>query len=56
MTEDDSVGSTGERDDDVTYLRSRAEWHRHRADVANDDSTRALHRKFATLYQARAEG
>jgi hypothetical protein len=41
-------------DDDATYFRTRAAWHRARASVATDSPTRNLHRKFATLYEARS--
>ncbi len=55
MTEADGVGSDEEHTDDAAYFRRRAEWHRHRADVAHDSATRTLHRKFANLYAARAD-
>lgn len=38
-----------------TYDAARAEWHRQRAAIATDSSTRMLHEKFVVLYRARAE-
>ena len=40
--------------DDSSYFQRRAEWHEHRATVAEDASTRTLHLRFARLYAARA--
>jgi len=40
--------------DDSSYFQRRAEWHEHRATVAEDSSTRTLHLRFARLYAARA--
>ena len=41
--------------EEAAYFSNRAAWHEHRAQVAEDTSTRALHRKFAVIYQRRAE-
>lgn len=38
-----------------SYNAARAEWHRHRAAVATDSSTRMLHETFVVLYRARAQ-
>ncbi len=39
---------------DDAYFLHRAGWHENRAAVAQDDSTRVLHQRFARLYAARA--
>ena len=55
MTDDDGAGYSGAiSSDESVYFEQRADWHRGRAAVAPDDSTRSLHEKFAHLYTARA--
>lgn len=40
--------------DDAAYFRTRAAWHLTRASAAQDAPTRNLHKKFASLYEARS--
>lgn len=42
-------------DEEKTYFQARAQWHRNRAELTSDTGARVLHRKFATLYEARAQ-
>lgn len=53
----DDIDTMPDTDRDSTnraYNAARADWHRHRAAVATDSSTRMLHEKFVVLYRARA--
>ncbi|KQM67669.1 hypothetical protein ASE75_01695 [Sphingomonas sp. Leaf17] len=43
-------------EDNRQYFQERADWHRERARVAPDSSTRLLHERFATIYDARSVG
>ncbi len=44
----DDIPDTDRDSDNQAYNAARAEWHRHRAAVAVDNSTRILHEKFVT--------
>lgn len=51
----DTLPDTDRDSANRAYNAARADWHRHRAAVATDSSTRTLHEKFVILYCARAE-
>lgn len=56
MNEQNTISANADRDStNRTYNAARAEWHRHRAEVATDSSTKSLHERFVALYRARAE-
>lgn len=56
MNEENTISANADRDSsNRTYNAARAEWHRHRAEVATDSSTRMLHERFVALYRARVE-
>lgn len=56
MNEENTISANADRDSsNRTYNAARAEWHRHRAEVATDSSTKMLRERFVVLYRARAE-
>ncbi len=60
MVDDEDGGDIGDNavriHDNRQYFQDRADWHRSRARVAPDSSTRLLHERFALIYDARSVG
>lgn len=54
MPDTNNFSDTNRGSTNRAYNSARSEWHRQRAALAIDSATRALHEKFATLYQARS--
>ena len=57
MTDEDRLNAI-DKDvgDNRRYFQGRADWHRARARIASDASSRMLHDRFAMIYDARAMG
>ena len=57
MTNDDNTApDIGKDSRNRVYNSARADWHRHRAAIATDNSVKVLHEKFVVLYDARGDG